>query len=520
MKDKDDSRPWKIPMPKNLRRYILTECQPEAYLFFNNRTGKCFCTRCEKQMDIPAGTAYTHTSIQRWTNTYRDVLSAVHCPNCSRLVFPKDQRYGRKKLRTAGRILWSRAYGRTTIFELGEFSIDYTDITPHVGYFPASQVKINKDTQLRYDNDWYWNGGYAWNRVETIRTKSPNYSMAGIPSVETYIYDALEKGTDLRYAGDLCSYEDDPIAYAGAFLRWPSIEILEKAGFEDIARQRILGGTCRHINWRASDLRKILKMDMSEVRELRKLNPTIHTVNEYWRIKKLYPALSMRSLSKAITVASRYFDPRGSAITKYMTIEKAIEYLLHQQGNNSLQDYDDYLTWVDAIGLRADKRTLYPLIFREAHDSLMTTFNDYKLKANAEAFRLSELAITSMSEPYIGSKKTLLIRPAADPEELVKESQALGHCVRTYIDKVVKGTTSILFIRKIAEPDKPYYTLELNSSGKVVQCRGEHNRSCTDEVNELVKEWHEWWSSQKKKREKAAHKAAATKGGQMICQTA
>lgn len=519
MKDKDDSRPWKIPMPKNLRRDILTECQPEAYLFFNTRTGKCFCTRCEKQMDIPAGTPYMHTSINRWTNTYRDVLSAVYCPNCSRLVFPKDQRYGRKQLRTAGRILWSRAYGRTTIFELGEFSIDYTDITPHVGYFPASQVKINKDTQLRYDNDWYWNGGHAWNRVETIRTKSPNYSMTGIPSVETYIYDALEKGTDLRYARDLYLY-DDPIAYAAAFIKWPSIEVLEKSGFETIAKERARGNGCRQINWRTTDLRKMFKMNMHEVRALRKLQPTIHIVEEYWRIKKLYPALTMEDLNKAISIVDRNINPSKTVITKYMTVEKAIDYMMRQSEAYPLRDYIDYLEWVDELGLRADKRTLYPREFKDAHDSLMTTYSDYKHKVDAENFCRNELAITGMDEPYIGSKKALLIRPAADPEELVKESQALGHCVRTYIDKVVKGTTSILFIRKIAEPDKPYYTLELNSSGKVVQCRGDHNRSTTEEVNELVKEWHEWWSAQKKKREKAAHKAAATKGGQMICQTA
>jgi len=45
----------------------------------------------------------------------------------------------------------------------------------------------------------------------------------------------------------------------------------------------------------------------------------------------------------------------------------------------------------------------------------------------------------------------------------------------------VKGETAIFFVRKLEEPDKPYYTLEWKDH-KVVQCRGFHNCDMTPEV--------------------------------------
>ena len=68
----------------------------------------------------------------------------------------------------------------------------------------------------------------------------------------------------------------------------------------------------------------------------------------------------------------------------------------------------------------------------------------------------------------------------------------LNHCVRAYIDKVARGITSILFIRRMEEPEKPYFTLELSPKGEVVQCRGDHNCSCPEEVEEFINKWKDW----------------------------
>ena len=89
---------------------------------------------------------------------------------------------------------------------------------------------------------------------------------------------------------------------------------------------------------------------------------------------------------------------------------------------------------------------------------------------------------------------------------LNSESSALGHCVKTYGDKVAEGKTLIFFIRKKSEPEVPYYTLEIKPDGKFVQCRGKYNCGTTEEVEEfkdmVVKEFNR--KLKKMERSKAA----------------
>lgn len=68
----------------------------------------------------------------------------------------------------------------------------------------------------------------------------------------------------------------------------------------------------------------------------------------------------------------------------------------------------------------------------------------------------------------------LMIRPCATHGEIIKEGKILIHCVATYAKSYAEGKTSIFFIRKISEPDIPYYTLEFKN-GKVAQNRGLRN---------------------------------------------
>ncbi|MCD8022747.1 MAG: PcfJ domain-containing protein [Lachnospiraceae bacterium] len=62
-------------------------------------------------------------------------------------------------------------------------------------------------------------------------------------------------------------------------------------------------------------------------------------------------------------------------------------------------------------------------------------------------------------EPYI------IVLPK-EPDDLARESAALHHCVVTYADRVAKGDTYILFLRKREEPEKPFATIEVLPAGK------------------------------------------------------
>lgn len=65
-----------------------------------------------------------------------------------------------------------------------------------------------------------------------------------------------------------------------------------------------------------------------------------------------------------------------------------------------------------------------------------------------------------------------IIRNPIKLSELIDEGQALSHCVGGYIDQQTSGATSILFLRKKKEPEKPFYTIEVNPENRIVQIHG------------------------------------------------
>ena len=62
-----------------------------------------------------------------------------------------------------------------------------------------------------------------------------------------------------------------------------------------------------------------------------------------------------------------------------------------------------------------------------------------------------------------------------EPKDIINEGASLSHCVGGYLESVASGYTTILFLRKISDPDKSFYTIEVNDS-RIVQIHGNHNR--------------------------------------------
>ena len=73
--------------------------------------------------------------------------------------------------------------------------------------------------------------------------------------------------------------------------------------------------------------------------------------------------------------------------------------------------------------------------------------------------------------------------------DLVTEGNTLNHCVaKMYTDRYARGETDILFIRKLAEPDKPYFTMEVKN-GRIIQVQGYADKESTKPVEPFVEEF-------------------------------
>lgn len=68
----------------------------------------------------------------------------------------------------------------------------------------------------------------------------------------------------------------------------------------------------------------------------------------------------------------------------------------------------------------------------------------------------------------------LMIRLPESVKDIIDEGAALNHCVASYADRHISGVLAIVFLRRISDPDTPYYTMEI-SSHEIQQCRGRKN---------------------------------------------
>ncbi len=159
---------------------------------------------------------------------------------------------------------------------------------------------------------------------------------------------------------------------------------------------------------------------------------------------------------------------------------------------NLAKDWLDYISWCAA--LKYDTKDIYVLLppnFAKAHDRVMKeyqVFKDERERKRQEKFeKLVKKALNAAEgiPAMVMKAGGLMIILPKSGAEIKEEGRTLHHCVGTYVERVAKGETMILFVRKEAAPDVPYFTLEYKG-GKVVQCRGRNNCAMTKEVKAFV----------------------------------
>lgn len=492
-------RPYKIKPPKDLADYIIRSAADHTYLIVDRKADRCRCTRCGAE----------HKISKMNDRDYLKHNVKHYCYDCRTEAICKEFRYGRKNITEYGRILWFRKHGRVTFAELDEYQINYTGWEPAVSFWPSAQYRFCKETQEYYKHtpEGWWTPDH-WEKRKEVKLPYATGGMWNYYCVPRYQKTVThpsflrEKGSDLKYANLdmdrlLFNTPDNPyglISYIYNFLKYPSIEILEKAGFERIVGERASEGKSRAVNWRAKDLRKILGLKPKEIKEFRNLGrfARLYELEKYKDIKRMGCKVSFDKLD---LLPDYKMKERIREIERYVKLEKALEYLETQEDDCGI--YLDYLRECNALGYdMKNKKVLFPEELQAAHEE---TTKKIKIQTDAEKKENFIKSVKKLYDRPEYREEKLLIRAAQSPEELAKESATLHHCVRTYVDKVARGNCVILFIRRTSEPDKPYFTLELSPEGKIVQCRGDHNRDYPQDVKEFLERWQKWMKTKKKK---------------------
>lgn len=479
-----------IKQPKDLADYILKYCARETYLVFDRKKDICVCTRCQSKKKIS----------RMNDGDYLQHNAKHFCYDCRTDAICKEYRYGRKNITDYGRILFLTKRGNTTYGQLDEYIINYDKLMiPSVSTWTSAQYKFSQKEQLGYKHHQTYYYGDHWTQMKEIKIPALPVGIYGYVKKfeDTYLYSNSTYGTDLKYANlnmrrfgaKLLDEAEYTIKYIDIFLKYKSVELLEKSGFENVVGDRVSRRYGRSaVYWRGKTLRKILRMNNAEIKEARRLQLGLYDLMNYRDTKKEFPGYDVEdTLQLHKKMPSYDWDKTKKEISRWVPISKVEKYLLNQ-GRMTFNDYRDYLDECNRLGFdMKNKKVLFPANLAEAHEETSTRIRVEADKMARENFARFEKEITSMEGPYEFGE--YLIRPAANPEELHKESQALHHCVRTYVNKVGRGDSAILFIRKKEEPDKPLFTLELDKDRSIVQCRGKHNCTYPEDVADFIEHW-------------------------------
>ena len=341
----------------------------------------------------------------------------------------------------------------------------------------------------------------------------------------TGIEEALS-GTAMQYA-DLEGYLEErghnknPIYFLEYHARYPVIEFLWKAGYRNIVHNRIFGMDRENRNailWERKKLKECFKFPL---RILKLMPPEEWSLNDIQRVNDLWEKYGGKVTDTEIRLVlqSKVDIQLWSRATTYANAGRILKYIKNQTDkrkeknpdkrsisqNDTAQAYRDYLQECEQLHLDLhDKEILFPKDLTAAHNRTMEQVKFEKNKADQEKF---QKAVEKL-EKFAWGEGEFFIRPAREQMELTAEGKALHHCVGGYIKRMAEGETAIFFLREVSEPDKPFYTLELQKK-RVIQCRTEHNASY--DRNPDVKNFVDMWMEKvvKKGGNKKAKEAAA-----------
>lgn len=323
--------------------------------------------------------------------------------------------------------------------------------------------------------------------------------------------------TDARNCAleEYMKYGRHPGAYLRIWSRYPNIENLVKGGYQRLIDDAIKNAVTLQGYYASSEvftlnpvekafcLKKAKPHDILgiEKNELWTASYGLHALSMYrnlkkWRGVKLDEA-ALLMMTERVCREKTVKELWGGKESRFPVI-KTLHYLSHQiryaKKNKhrvmpDLQYLQDYWKGLIDVNGGIDDSTMFPKDLVTAHDRIneQIKHKEDEILNRKIQNRYDEMAALSFEDKELG----LLIRPARSHEEFITEGKTLNHCVATYAKRHAEGNTTICFIRRTAEPDKPFYTLEWNGKG-VVQNRGYKNCARTPEVVLFEDRWIEY----------------------------
>ncbi len=484
--------------PSEVPAHVQEEANEKAllasrYIFVNsgkNRTG--YCTHCRNTFRV-------ETPIKQG--------GKGECPACfSKCVYKKDW-LGRKTLIDCACIL----HCQKSVIDPSVVTVEwtyvvrdyrddfrnaYTRFIAVARYVYDFENKICQKIESYSGERWFEEGGFS----------TPAFLTNRLMMSRNIMYETFEDGiagTPFQYcAWQRYGYED-VLKYLPLVAKYPSVEILTKAGLDNFVKAKIYGyKTFSAINWSKSKLHHIFKVSKQDFQLLRENNigNSLYQASDFlfkawvvqqWRKEKSKMSIDeLQNFMKGFDVED---DMKTFKFRRFTSIHRLFNYANKQfekdkkhftRCHQVLITWRDYLNDCQKLKIHIEDAIIFPKSLRKAHEETIKRVKYYEDELMRKKARDRYEKIKHY-EFELGQLKIVVPHTA---KEIIDEGNKLSHCVGGYAQQHVDGQTTILFIRNTKKPDESFYTVEVKNE-KVLQVHGTKNKPATEDVQTFIDEF-------------------------------
>lgn len=503
--DPIDARMNHVPqLPEDFKQFIKEEALYKSrYLFYEYSRRKIKKGYCS------------------WCNTWVRVSDTEHnkqgiCPHCQSNVTFKSMRKQKYITDNITIEIMQRA-GDNFIIRKFRAARQFRSADNMKKPFEYKDSAYEKE-RMFFDLDGNTKDSYIWEMFKQREVRWVNQS--GFSTEQAVLYmdnlDDILNGTRYQYSGlkrmaqSHHGFEFSAVAFIIAYPSEKYFEYLIKYNLCNVLKDLLkinsyqmyysccyrYSGTGQKnlIHADARDIAGLLGIQKYDLKLLQEADANLTGLEflQYCRNHGIKPVKEMIELIQSV-----FYESMADIVQfkEYTTIHKAVRYLSSVKRIGDMkkraQVWKDYIRMCKQLKYDLNNDfVLFPRDLKLRHDQCVDQINYIESEKKRKTANKSNKEISKMYQQvmkqYSFANDKLIIMVPKDAGEIIYEGQSLHHCVGSYVQRVNRKETTILFIRKKEDMDKPFYTMEVKDN-KVVQVRGLYNAAMTPDVKGFVK---------------------------------
>ena len=484
----------------------------------DSKVTDCYCTACHMR--------YEDSS--RSPENYKHKKDGV-CANCGAAVQYRQMNLGRQTYYYADNFAVFEGAGdqmRISCIKARQSFID-GELEPSLDWEEITRYELEPRKAVQFRYVWQ-NRKYCWIKKKS-RPSEPNFATgfyyhdhnytlinheAVSHSFLRYLFKDEEKLPSM-YIQWLCRYAEHPqleyFLHAGLWLI--AQRLVEHRNYYNYSTESNYYSRIR-FNWRSNDLKKILHLTKPELEYFMETSGEYYGAYIFWR-KSFFQG-------KTPTETIKYFAEFHNC-EKYikeiqelsqLSSKKIMDYTLKRKNSEGsaffLICWRDYLR--DCTELKYDMQSMSILMPKDLfamHERVSHILENVRDTAMNTELQTADLKRKDLE--CVDMELGLALYLPRSVKDIAREGAELSHCVGGYAERHAQGKLTIMFLRTLRHPGKPYYTMEVANDLHIVQCRGYMNNHDNNpkppEIEEFERRYTEYLAYVKAQRRKAKEKA-------------